>query len=52
MVAIRIKTTPWGEIDTKTFEGASRYISETKRGLKRGIKPKLAMENILLTLKG
>ncbi|HIC09302.1 MAG TPA: AAA family ATPase [Aquificales bacterium] len=41
-----------GEIDTKTFEGASRYISETKRGLKRGIKPKLAMENILLTLKG
>ena len=41
-----------GEIDTKTFEGANRFISETKRGLKRGIKPKLAMENILLTLKG
>jgi len=41
-----------GEIDIKTFEGTNRYISETKRGLKRGIKPKLAMENILLTLKG
>jgi len=41
-----------GKIDPKTYERVVPYISETKRGLKRGIKAKLAMENILLTLKG
>ena len=40
-----------GEIALETYERVERLISETKRGLKRGIKAKLAMENILLTLK-
>jgi DNA polymerase-3 subunit delta' len=40
-----------GEIPLETYERVERLISETKRGLKRGIKAKLAMENILLTLK-
>jgi len=40
-----------GELPLETYERVERLISETKRGLKRGIKAKLAMENILLTLK-
>ncbi len=41
-----------GKIDLKTYEAVHRYISETKRGLKRNVKGLLAMENILFTLKG
>jgi len=45
------KKTIKGEIPLETYERVERLIAETKRGLKRGVKGKLAMENILLTFK-
>ena len=41
-----------GELPMETFERASKILTDTKRGLKRGIKAKLAMEVLLLTLRG
>lgn len=39
------------EIPLETFERVSKIIADTKKGLKRGIKAKLAMEVLLLTLR-
>jgi len=41
-----------GELPLEVFEKVKPLLDETKNGLKRGIKFKLALENLIFTLKG